>query len=220
MEISYQSIKAKIKTYYQNKSYIEEIIIDENRINQILSSLNQNNDQELITDFYMVNTDGVKVLFYDSVNKLDNKKVSHILTYKQLDKNYPVFKLDYHESISRSVDYRESTYTIYKENSHKILNRISFKTLNDYEFENTDITILEDIDNVRYNRKQYSLFIKLNQLLSIKNNNEMFISGKVGFINREMLVMKDIHDNIMKIESKIKETLGEDIKIYQIKRKK
>ena len=219
MEFSYKNIKKQIKLYYQNKSHIEEIITDPIIINTILNSLKQNNENDLITDFCLVNTNSIKVLFYDSTNKLNNKKTSHILTYQTVDKNYPIFKLDYNESNGKKVDYHEAIYSIYKNNSYKLSSKISFKTLSDNEFENTDVIILESIDNTRYHRKEYNLSLKLNELLSIRANNTMYITGEEGFINRELLVMKDICDSIKKIESKIKETIGEDIKIYQIKRK-
>lgn len=220
-ELSYETIKQKINTYYKEKAILEKKVEDDNQKKSILANIFNSINQDLvIKDLYITELIGdINILKYKIIDKEKNIEIDTIVLTKD---NNPIIKIENNSKKNKDTVYCNTTYSIYIENSHYLMNKFHTTTLINQNFATTKVTILNNIHhNTReYYQKEYIFYENNSKIIAIQFKNKMYIEMEAEFEN----TLLTAHKLIDSISSNIIRTLNniifdDQVKEYKINRK-
>lgn len=172
-----------------------------------------------ISDLEVMEASDLLIYKFESVNTETNKQLDNILICRN---NLPLVSLEHNSKELMDVSYVEDSYIIYHNNTSRIKSKINISSLKSDDIENTNVLIL-DSDSFApssYYQKKYRFMIKDDEVLSLMTDGNMFLLGEALFSLRRDNALECIGKILDKINTRIDSLLDNDVKKYQISRKR
>lgn len=215
--VNYDEIKQKLKEIYQNKIYLEQIIIDQDIKIELLSSFLDLEKIDYIDSFKQIIFDNITIFEFDLNDLVNNKKTSNLIIIKD---NFPLIRLEHYAK----NNYNEDNYFIYSLNSKRLSDKLITKSYNMNDSKHLTVSLLgkfsDNIDKGTYFNKKYGVYINSNKITAINASNNMYLENEAGFTNIIETFITLINKFYIKLNQKIDNLGDEFVKEYHIIRKK
>lgn len=217
MVVNYNDLKDRI---LDNSVSIERLD-DQEKIGNIMVPI-IGKDKYLknrVNNLEVMEADDLLIYKFESVNTETNKQLDNILICRN---NLPLVSLEHNSKELKDVSYVEDSYIIYHHNTSRIKSKINISSLKSDDIENTNVLILDSdsFDPSSYYQKKYRFMIKDDEVLSLMTDGNMFLSGEALFSLRRDNALECIGKILDKINTRIDSLFDDDVKKYQISRKR
>lgn len=221
MFLTYEEMNNQIENYYLNKIYVDEIVLNEDKIKSLLIKLKQDKiDNNIYKDFTVTAFDTNTFLKYISIDETKSIKKNNIIIY-DTNSQIPIIKVSNINNQNDDIKYDESTYITYDNKGH-IEAKLNIKKYELSHITTYTITMLNKFSKTEkeYNSQAFTIILNKDEVISYSSNDRIFLKDEEGFDPRLNVALTHLNNITNSIQNRLDETLEkEKTKIYTIKKK-